>query len=307
MKLRLILAVSSVIAAVALGDLTWSLRPVLGLDAKEHAARSVPVPGLRKIFSAGFEEPVSIEVDETQRRAWLRGRDVHGQAWDDLDHVFEMVAPRSFGNLITTEFSERQVYSGRRSLFMRQNVEQAGAQNRLQFFSDDATFNGEIFTRRHYFVPRRSFGYLARQDGAVSIAGTRERRGGSAEPGAANADFSMPLYIVRRGDALVFAQAILDYSAGPNWSDWTKAPNGLITYGNNTQVPLDRWFQLDIYVLRHPVRGEIRVWIDGEPIFELENVRTKNDTDRWFTKLADVDAEPAPFELWVDEVEIWTR
>jgi hypothetical protein len=117
----------------------------------------------------------------------------------------------------------------------------------------------------------------------------------------------MPFFIVRREDELVFAQAILDYSAGPYWSDWTRPPNGLLTYAGNVSVPLDRWFELDIYVLRHPVRGQIKVWLDGALIFDLQNVRTKNDTDRWFTKLADVDSEPAPFELWVDDVEIWTR
>jgi hypothetical protein len=117
----------------------------------------------------------------------------------------------------------------------------------------------------------------------------------------------MPLYLVCRGDALVFALAVLDYSAGPNWSDWTRPPNGLLTYADYARAPLDRWFELDIYVLRHPSRGRIKVWLDGEPIFDLGNVRTKNDSDRWFTKLADVDSEPAPFELWVDDVEIWTR
>jgi hypothetical protein len=74
-----------------------------------------------------------------------------------------------------------------------------------------------------------------------------------------------------------------------------------------TPCPLDRWFQLDIYILRDPEKGTIKVWLDNELIFDLANVRTKNDTARWFTKLADVDSEPAPFELWVDNVENWAR
>lgn len=310
MKMLYLLAAGCTIAAVAwAGGMVrqTSLIRVADLSADHEAVRDAPVPGLQKIFRAGFERPTSIEAGEGGRQAWLRGRDAYGHAWDDLDHVFQMVAPQSFGYLVTTEFSEQRARSGGRSLFMRHNIEQGGSQNRLQFFSDDTTFNGEIFTRRHYFVPSSNLDYLARHNDAVSIAGTREVRGGSAPPGAANADFSMPLYLVRRGDTLVFAQAILDYSAGPNWSDWTRSPMGLLTYADYTPVPLDRWFELGIYVLRHPVNGEIRVWLDGKPIFELENVRTKNDTDRWFTKLADVDSEPAPFELWVDDVEIWTR
>jgi hypothetical protein len=84
-------------------------------------------------------------------------------------------------------------------------------------------------------------------------------------------------------------------------------PGGLLTYGEDTPVPLDRWFELEVYVLRDPTEGAVKVWLDGEMIFDVENIRTKNDTDTWFTKLADVDAQPAPFELWVDDVEIWTR
>jgi hypothetical protein len=117
----------------------------------------------------------------------------------------------------------------------------------------------------------------------------------------------MPLQLVRRGDKLVFAQAIIDYSAGPFFSNWTKPPKGLLTYGEMTPCPLDRWFQLDIYILRDPHKGKIKVWLDNKLIFDLADVRTKNDTDKWFTKLADVDSEPAPFELWVDDVEIWSR
>jgi hypothetical protein len=271
---------------------------------REHP---VAVTGLRRVFRAGFEAPVTIEVAEGGGRAWLKGSDAYGYRWDDLDHTFEMVAAGSFGRLVTTEFSAQQFSAGQRSLFMRQNIEAGGSQNRLQFFSDDAAFKGEIYTRRHYFVPARNLLALKAEDDAVSIAGTREIRGGSAPPGAANADFSMPLYLVRRGDALIFSLAILDYSRGPYWSDWTKPPYGLLAHAEKTKAPLDRWFALDTYIKRDPVHGAIKVWLDGKPIFNLENVRTKNDTDRWFTKLADVDAEPAPFELYVDEVEIWTR
>lgn len=276
-----------------------------GVRAPRHYP--VAVPGMRRIFRAGFEAPVMIEVAQNGERAWLTGNDSSGYRWDDLDHTFELVAARSFGRLVTTEFSHQQVWEGQRSLFMRQNVEFGGSQNRLQFFSDDTSVGGEIYTRRHYFVPASNLLSLKAEDDAVSIAGTREIRGGSAPPGAANADFSMPLYLVRRGEALVFALAILDYSRGPLWSDWTRPPHGLLIHADETQAPLDRWFSLDMYIKRDPLHGAIKVWLDGKPIFDLRNVRTKNDTDRWFTKLADVDAEPAPFELYVDDVEIWSR
>jgi hypothetical protein len=275
--------------------------------AQESGDQTAPVPGLRRIFRSSFEEPVVIQTDDENNRAWLKGKESDGDSWDDLDHVFTFVAPQSLGDLVEVEISEEHVNSGDRSLFMRQNREQNGAQNRLQFYSDDLAFNGEIFTGRHYFVPSSNLESLAEQDNAVSIAGTREVRDGTAAPGSPQADFSIPLYLVRQDDSLVFALAIVDYSAGPNWSDWTRPPGGLLTYAENTTVPLDRWFELEVYVLRHPTDGAVKVWLDGELIFDVENVRTKNDTDRWVTKLADVDAQPAPFELWVDDVEIWTR
>lgn len=259
-----------------------------------------PLEGFRLVFKAGFEAPVTLVSNEEGSRAWLKGVDSAGYAWDGLNHVFQLVAPRSLGRLVEIRFSTEQVHSGSRSLFMRQNKEQDGTQARLQFFSNDAAFGKEILTRRHYFIPSKNLTSLRYHNATTSIAGTRETRAGGA-------DFSMPLDLTRLGRVLVFGQAVVDYSAGPNWSDWTRPPKGLQTYGSMTPVPLDRWFQLDTYILRHPTKGQIKVWVDKELIFDLREVRTKNDTDSWFTKLADVDAEPAPFELWVDDVEIWSR
>ena len=269
----------------------------------------IPIKGLRQIFKAGFEEPVSLASNWTGAEASLTGVDSGGMAWESLDHVFELVANNSFDNLVTIRFAQDRTFAGSRSLFIRQNKQENGTQARLQFFSDDKSFGTEIFTRRHYFIPSTNLSYLAQQEASASIAGTRETRGiGVSFPSnTARADFSMPLHLVRRGNNLVFAQAILDYSAGPFWSNWTKPPKGLLTYGKMTPCPLDRWFQLDIYILRDAQKGKIKVWLDNQLIFDLVNVRTKNDTDRWFTKLADVDSEPAPFELWVDNVEIWSR
>src|SRR5262245_41400935 len=268
----------------------------------------IPIKGLRQIFKAGFEEPVSLVPNSNGTEAWLKGVDSGSMAWETLDHVFELVANNSFDNLVTIRFSQDHVFAGSRSLFLRQNKVENGTQARLQFFSDDKSFGTEIFTRRHYFIPSINLSYLAREEDATSIAGTREIRfGGSFPANDARSDFSMPLYCGRHGNKLVFAQAIVDYSVGPHWSDWTRPPKGLQTYGRMTPCPLDRWFQLDIYILRDPEQGKIKVWLDNELIFNLANVRTKNDTDRWLTKLADVDTEPAPFELWVDDVEIWSR
>lgn len=267
----------------------------------------VPVEGLRQIFRAGFEEPVLMAPDASGRQARLSGRDSYGYKWSDIDHVFELVAPGAFDQLVTLNLASDYVYSGKRALFLRQNKQEAGAQARLQFFSDDRAFGPEIFTRRYYFIPSKNLQTLAREQQSTSIAGTREYRRSSLPAGHPLADFSMPLYLVRRGQNLVFAQAIVDYSAGEKWSDWTRAPKGLLTYGDMIVCPLDRWFRLDIYILRSRTEGKILVWLDDKQIFNLSGIRTKNYSDSWFTKLADVDSEPAPFEAWVDDVEIWSR
>jgi hypothetical protein len=314
---------SSLAAVVAFAVVTLSVVQVLpecaaGERVQPEALKSakggesppgagIPIKGLRQIFKAGFEEPVTLAPNWNGTEAWLKGVDSGGMAWETLDHVFELVANNSFDNLVTIRFAH--VFAGSRSLFLRQNKQENGTQVRLQFFSDDKSFGTEIFTRRHYFIPSTNLSYLAREEESASIAGTRETRGGgvSFPANSARADFSMPLFLVRRGNNLVFAQAIADYSAGPWWSNWTSPPKGLLTYGRMTPCPLDRWFQLDIYILRDAEKGKIKVWLDNELIFDLVNVRTKNDTASWFTKLADVDSEPAPFELWVDNVEIWSR
>lgn len=278
--------------------------PALGADI----ASTSPVPGLKQVFRSSFEQPVSLDhFSKNGSRARLRNAEFGGSDWDQLDHVFELVAPHALVRHVSISLDTAKSSSGSRSLYLRQNLDQDGAQARLQFFGNDATFGPEILTRRKYFVPRTNLAALARQEDSVSIAGTRETRGSTLPPGHPSADFSMPLYLVRHGRNLVFAQALVDYSAGPNWSDWTRKPKGLLSYGAKTICPLDRWFQLDIYVYRHPTRGKIKIWLDGVLIFALENVRTKNDNGNWFTKLADVDAEPAPFELWVDDVEIRSR
>lgn len=281
-----------------------SARPV---TIAAEAEAPVPVPGLRRVFKAGFEEPVTIVPSPGGRQARLLGIDVYGSDWSRLDHVFELVAPGAFGRLVSIGFDESRAVSGRRSLHLKQIKEEAGSQARLQFFGSDKTFGPEIFTRRYYYVPSSNLATLAREQQSVSIAGTRESRNSSLPAGHPGADFSMPLYLVRRGSALVFAQAIVDYSAGMTWSSWTKPPKGLLTYGEMTPCPLDRWFRLDIYIMRDRSNGKIKVWLDDRLVIDLNNVRTKNDTDFWFTKLADVDSEPAPFESWVDDVEVWSR
>ena len=288
------------------------LLPVGAFDAavagSGEAGQASPVPGLKRIFAAGFEAPVSLHPNKRGNRVRLKGKDNRGYRWEDLDHVFELVAANSVDNLVTIHFSSENYFEGSRSLYMRQNKMVNGTQARLQFFGNDETFGPEVFTRRRYFIPSSNLGSLAKQDASASIAGTREARGRVVPFSiAGGADFSMPLYAVRRGEKLVFAQALVDYSAGPRWSDWTRPPKGLLTFGQMTEVPLDRWFKLDIYLLRDPSEGKLKVWVDDRIIFDLEGVRTKNDTSRWFTKLADVDSEPAPFELWTDDVEIWAR
>jgi hypothetical protein len=295
------------ISAAAMALLMIATAGSTPIAAADEISPTSPVPGLKRVFRSSFEEPVTLKRLSGGSQARLANADDDGSAWDSLDHVFELVAPGALDSHVSISFSNARSSSGTRSLHMRQTLDRDGAQARLQFFGDDAEFGSEILTRRSYFVPSSNLNTLARQESSVSIAGTRETRGSTLPAGHPGADFSLPLYLVRLGNKLVFAQAVVDYSAGPNWSDWTRKPKGLLSYGAMTACPLDRWFQLDVYILRHTTHGTIKVWLDGKPIFNLENVRTKNDSGRWFTKLADVDTEPAPFELWVDEVEIWSR
>src|SRR5690606_21735383 len=99
-------------------------------------------------FHSSFEQPVALErSSENGGRARLKNAEFGGSDWDQLDHVFELVAPGALDRHVSISLDTAKSSSGTRSLHLRQNLNQDGAQARLQFFGDDATFGPEILTR----------------------------------------------------------------------------------------------------------------------------------------------------------------
>lgn len=257
------------------------------------------VPGLELKFASGFEEGVTLSHRLGGRQSSLSGAD-RGFNWDRLPHTFLYVSvAATYRGLVSTELREDRAHTGKRSLYMAQNVVNGDAQNRLQFYGSDDEFGHEIITRRWYYFPDYNKMLNAEFDD-TSVAGTREFGVDGKQ------DFSIPLYIIRNKRKLLWRVAGVDYDAGKLWSQWTKRPRGFIVDNLHAPVPIGKWFHLEIYVKRHPTDGIVQVWLDGCQIFDIKGVRTKGPGSKWFTKIADYDGTK-PGHLWVDDVEVYGR
>lgn len=276
---------------------TTKHRPLFG--GVEPEATDLPISGLKLKFRSGFEEGVRLVSGSEGQSAELQGGD-QGYEWDHLDHMFNYVAAGAVSkHLVDSRLTTERAHGGERSLYMALNVVDGEAQNRLQFEATDEEFGDEILTRRWlYFTDFGTFLNVTNDD--VSIAGTRE----FALDGPK--DFSIPLYIYREGGQLVWRVAGVDYANGPYWSQWTRPPRGFIADSKAIPVPKERWFRLDIYLKRHARDGVVKVWVDGQPLFDLSGVPTKREGSRWFTKIADYDGTKPGF-IWVDDIEIYGR
>ena len=76
-------------------------------------------------------------------------------------------------------------------------------------------------------------------------------------------------------------------------------------------LPRGRWFNLQYYILCHETNGIMRIWIDGELLFDGNNIPTKNPSvAEWFTVIAKIYYEKSdtfsPYQIWVDDLEIWS-
>jgi hypothetical protein len=75
-------------------------------------------------------------------------------------------------------------------------------------------------------------------------------------------------------------------------------------------LPRGRWFNLQFYLYRHLTDGIVKVWIDGQLLFDAENVTTKHPTIlSWYTSLARIYYDESdifsPYRIWVDDLEIY--
>jgi hypothetical protein len=75
----------------------------------------------------------------------------------------------------------------------------------------------------------------------------------------------------------------------------------------NFPLPRGRWFHVQYYVKRHPTNGVIKVWIDGQLIFDESGLTTKAQNDYYVT-LAKIYHDPrdeVTHQVWVDDMAIY--
>ena len=71
-------------------------------------------------------------------------------------------------------------------------------------------------------------------------------------------------------------------------------------------VPIGRWFQIETLFRKEvSAPGRIVVWLDGAPIFDIDDVPTVlNDWLLWNVGSASTELAPSPAEVWIDDAAI---
>jgi hypothetical protein len=75
-------------------------------------------------------------------------------------------------------------------------------------------------------------------------------------------------------------------------------------------LPRGRWFNLQYHVYRHLTNGFVKVWIDGQLLFDAENVTTKHPTiPEWYMSVARIYYDTSdifsPYRILVDDLKIY--
>ncbi len=254
------------------------------------------------LFTSSFENGVSITHHSSGQASFLHGSDGESD-WDSLHHQFNYVKEMATLSDVESRITSEQARTGELSLYQSQKSVGDGVQNRLQIYGNDTgAFGSNIFIRRWLWYPDLEAKLIEDwQD--LSIAGMRE---GDA--------YSMPLDIVRgpHNETLYWSLNGLNYAAGTVWSEWTDPKNGGWSVQNYViPIPQQRWFKLDTYYERHAVHGVVKIWVDDQLLFDIQEVRTKGDGSAWFAKISDLDANlyentsGLPIYHYVDDIEIW--
>ncbi len=75
----------------------------------------------------------------------------------------------------------------------------------------------------------------------------------------------------------------------------------------NYPIKLGEWFNVRYYVKRHTNKGIIKVWIDNQQIFFVENIPTKISSN-FYSTVAKIYHEPSAaksFKIWIDDLEVY--
>lgn len=257
--------------------------------------------GLRVVFRTGFEEPVAFE---NSIRETLTGGD-EGYDWASFSHQINYGGSYSLGH-VRSELSA-VFHGGARGLHQEQLMTGAG-QNVLTFFHDDSQLGTDVYVSRWLRLPDDFDTRLTEAYANTVLSGNREYRS-SSPPGTPGSQFVLHLNIQRPdvGKPLKWMMSAIDYSAGPFYSDWIRPPKGWTFSDSRLPISMGRWFRLETFFRRHATSGRVLVCVDGETLFDLQDVRTKNDTTYASTTISAVTAGAARFPFWIDVDDVEVR
>lgn len=265
-----------------------------------HTFGSIAAPSASLSFKTSFEEPLTFK-DGTYPKEYLQGADLgfsfvpydNGQeGWNHIIHQSGL-----HGVNIDMYFDSNTKHSSNRSLHLIK-YRKGDGKARLSMFAHDTNpttglIKGEkIYVSRWVRLPENfSLKPDANHQSWFGLMSHRELR--------TDGDFSVFLDIGQDESGFYWTARSVRYDPWtPVWLEISRV-----------QLPLGRWFKLESYIERHPTDGVLRIWVDGEPVFDLRNAQTKIDSEvTWIRPLmimGDCDETDYPLEVWYDGLEIW--
>lgn len=77
--------------------------------------------------------------------------------------------------------------------------------------------------------------------------------------------------------------------------------------GSASTPPLGRWFSLTVYLERDNSNGVVKIWVDGELIFDKQGVRTASPEGYFYISVLSIYHDPTDYdthEIWMDDLVI---
>lgn len=270
--------------------------PSLGTIIDSHSATL--------LFKSSWESPVEFT---SSQKIYFKGAD-QGFDWAELTsigfaspgHMFHYVGGQ-LGVDVDSQLSTVRAHSGSRSLYQAKLTREGSWRSQLIIYTDDNVFGNKIFVRRWLYYPTD---FDLPEKGWM--AGVFSHRELTSDP-----QFTVGMGIWRNSkfsnDLFWAVEGLIYQTSG--------APDHKAFFEVNTDVPIPkgRWFKLEEYIERHPTDGVVKVWVDGQLIFDLSGVMTKTP---WGEPLVGnmvgkvmVGSEDYgytyPYYHWIDDLEIW--
>jgi hypothetical protein len=257
---------------------------LFGLSNVAHAD-NVP-RGAKMVFDSGFTGDTVLE-DVAPWTQWFTNISGHdresGYTWDvDLPvkrpPTFQyLISPnKPFWNYVGTYLFDERTPNGHYNTALAMEVKGDDptfpdlTRNQLNVYWDDDK-NSEVYAS--YWMKLQDNLATLMPAGQSTWRNFMEWR----ETGPDAEDFRVALYVMRnkwthpnKKDEFYFAAGAEQIR--PTVNTYWQVKNGAV------KVPVGEWFFLEVRFKRHVSNGKLQLWVNGQPVFDLNGVRTKKDS-----------------------------